>query len=45
MAVTQMLCVDLERELSSTASVLLASMVMGAHVMVRMMYDIIQKSV
>lgn len=40
-AVTQTLCVDLERELSSTASVLLASTVMDAHVMVSMMYDMI----
>lgn len=42
-AVTPTLCVDPERELSSTASVPLASTVMGAHVMVRMMNDIMQK--
>lgn len=38
-AVTPTLCADLEREISSPACVLLASMVMDAHVMVRMTHD------
>lgn len=42
-AVTPTPCVDLDRELSSHASVLLASTVTAAHVMVRMKYDRIQK--
>lgn len=40
-AVTPTLCADLNRVLSSPASVLLASTEMAAHVMVRMNCDII----
>lgn len=42
MAVTPTLFADLEKKTSSPASVLLASMVMAAHVMVRIPCDIIK---